>query len=299
MFETPLETSPCSRYDLTRTFSGIKRLEIDGELVVGAPTVRLVPPGIDSFPPFMQPITKRNYPSLNAGVVLDGRSLLRVDRTPVKMDEYAHAIRYAQLVELWYTQGRSMHSDMVALGDFPAKIFVSWLSGAVSRLGLDFGQLLQFRILAAVYYYQLFDPITEHSDQSDIERLLVRIKRITPAIELDAIEALVGKIPTLNTIIDFVKWVVELMDTPRLHQLNVNFIYQALGFSFSPRHRETVAVALEYPPAFFAMVATACLERSYQKSGLGMIIETQLKTRSMTGKDKEFIKNLTHLMGTA
>lgn len=297
MFETPMKTTPCSRFDMTATYQGIKRLEIDSALVpaTGALSdIRLVPPGVEGFQPFRQPITKLDYPNLNVPVVVDGRSILRVDKTPLKLDVYNHFVLYARLTELWYTKGRSMQVDLLNLGQFPAKIFASWLSGAVQRLDLDLGQITQFRILASVYYIQLYTPLSEHPTHDEVERILARVSKLLPAIDIYTLENFFdGKIPRLNNIFDFVKWVVEKLDTPRLEKLTPDFFYTALGFNFGPEFREQVAVALEYPPAFLSMVNTACTERTYQKSGLGRIIETLIKKQD----DKEFVKNLKQITG--
>jgi hypothetical protein len=296
MFLTPYQTTPCSRYDLSKTFSGIRRLEIDSALVTaqGAPGVKLVPAGVDTFQPYGQPITKLDSPNLESSVVIDGRSLLRADRTPVKLDVYNHAVLYGHLVEMWYTQqNKGIAADLLNLGNFPAKIFINWISGPMVRLGLEFGQMQQFRILAAVYYIQLFNPLPEHPTADDRERLLTRATRLIPGFDMVTIEQFLGEVPRLNNIRDFVKWVIEKLDTERLHNLIVDYFYSALGFNFGPQYREAVAVALEYPPAFMAMVYTACKERTYQKSGLGKIIEKLISR----GDDKEFIKNMNHLTG--
>lgn len=295
MFDTPYQTTPCSRYDLSKTFSGIKRLEIDNALITaqGAPGVKLVPAGVDAFQPYQQPITKLDYPNLDSSVVIDGRSLLRVDGTPAKLDTYSHAVRYAHYTELWYTGGKSIRSDMLNMGNFPVKVFVNWIQQAVQRLGLDFGQIQQFRILATFYYIQMFGPLPANHTPEDRERLLIRAERLIPAFDLQTIDNFIGEIPELNNIRDFVKWVIEKLDTPRLHSLSVDFFYTALGFNFGAAYKEQVAVALEYPPAFLAMVYTASTDRGFQKSGLGRIIEKLISRQD----DKEFIKNMNHLTG--
>lgn len=295
MFDTPYQTTPCSRYDLTKIFSGIKRLEIDNALIAaqGAPGVRLVPVGVDAFQPYLQPITKLDYPNLDTPVVIDGRSLLRVDGTPAKLDTYAHAVRYGHLTEMWYTGGKSIRSDMLNLGNFPAKVFINWMQQAILRLGADFGLVQQFRILTTIYYIQMFGPLPANHSAEDRDRILVRATRLIPGYDLATIDAFIGDIPELNNIRDFVKWVIEKLDSPRLHQLSVDFFYTALGYNFGAAYKEQVAVAMEYPPAFLAMVYTASTDRGFQKSGFGRIIEKLISRQD----DKEFIKNVNHLTG--
>lgn len=297
MFETPMKTTPCSRFDMKATIEGIRRLEIDGALVKATGVkgdIRLVPAGVTGFNPFRQPLTKQDYPHLESQVVIDGRSILRVDRTPLKQDVYNHAVLYAQLTEMWYTKGRSFQVDLLNTGPFAAKIFVNWLSGAVQRLDLDMGQITQFRILASVYYIQLYTPLPEHPSQDDRDRILTRVSKLLPAMDVRTLENFFDNdIPRLQNIIEFVAWVIKKLDTPRLHSLNVDFFYTALGYNFGPEYREQVAVALEYPPAFIAMIYTACTERTYGRSVFGRIIETLIKRQD----DKEFVRNVNLITG--
>lgn len=298
MFDTPYQTTPCSRFVMDKTHTGIRKLEIQGELVKAegvTSDIKLVPPGADAFQPFQQPITKLDAPSLEASVVVDGRSLLRADRTPQKLDVYKHAMLNAQLIELWFTQGDTMKKDMLNLGDFPARVFVTWLSNViVTRTGLDFGQAATVRALTALYYIQLFGPISEHPSDDEKSRFFTRAARVVPGMDANALAEYIVDIPVLNNIADYVKWLKDRLQTARIETLTGDTIYTLLGYNFGVQHREAVAVALEYPPTFLAMLYAACTERSFAQSALGKLVERLVKRQD----DKEYVKNVNHLTGS-
>lgn len=295
MFETPYQTTPGARTVLDRTATGIRRLEINDELV-SMPNqpgnILLVPPGVVEFPPFQQPITRREIPTLEAGVVLDGRSMLRPDRTPVNpQDVYNHQMRYAKLTALWYEGGVAARRDILTLGEFPIRAFVSWISQALAlRLGLDFGQTSIVRALVAVYYIQLHEPA--HAHGADNDKLLIRAARALPGMDPETLGNMLGEIPQLNNIQDFVTWTKKMLDSPRAEDLTVNLVWASLYFSFGVNFREQVAVATEYPPAFIGLVYSALIERSYSKTGLGKTIERVITRQN----DKEFIKGVNQLL---
>jgi len=298
MFETPYQTTPCKRFSLEKAATGVRKLEINDELLQppGAHTgVKIIPPGLGDFPPFQQPITKSEIPTLEASVVLDGRQLLRADGRAVKEDVLNHAVLSANLTSMWIDGGAAMRKDMLNLGEFPAKVFGSWLGQALAlRLSLDLGQSAMLRAVTSIYYIQLFDPLPENATDDDRDKILIRAVRSTPGVDYDTLLGILGTIPVLSDINDYVAYVKKVIDSPRTEQLNISLIYTALGHSWGPQYREAVAVALEYPPIFLSLVYTTCKQRSYTKTGLGKIIERVV----YRDNDREFVKNVNHLTGT-
>lgn len=298
MFETPYQTTPCRRFLLDKAAVGVRKLEIDDELLTSPGMiagVKIIPPGKGDFPPFSQPLTKTQVPTMEADVVIDGRQLLRADGQAVKLDTLNHAILTANLTSMWINGGPSFRKDMLNLGDFPARVFGQWLSQALTlRLSLDMAQAAMLRAATVVYYIQLFQPLPDNATDDDRDKILIRAVRSIPGMDYDTLLGVLGTIPQLKDISDYVEFVKKVIDSPRTEQLNVSLIYIALGFSWGPQYREAVAVALEYPPVFFALVTTTCKQRSYSKTGLGKIIERVVKRDD----DREFVKNVGHLTGS-
>lgn len=296
MFETPYQTTPCARFSLEKTTAGIRRLEIDERLVrpEGTPNdVALVPVGVTEFLPFQQPMTRKEIPSLGYSVVVDGRSLLKTDGTPAKQDVFQHAMRIAKLTHMWYTGDQGTRRDLLNIGELPMKVFINWVVGAISlRLGLDFGQTSLLRAVTAVYFIQLHTPLSHDPVMADVDRLLTRAAQRLPGVDAKVLKDLLGDIPPLNNITDYVNWAIKVIDSPRMEQLTVAALNSFLGYTFGPAYREAAAVALEYPPTFLGLVYSAVEERSYSKTGLGKVVERTISR----GNDKEFVKNMNYLI---
>lgn len=295
MFDTPYQTTPCSRFVLDKIATGIRRLEIDEKLVkvAGVEGIALVPPGVTEFQPFSQPITNKEIPTLANTVVLDGRSLLRPDGTAVRIDVFQHTILTAKLTKLWVEGDATARHDFLNVGDFALKAFTSWVSSALAlRLSLDFGQTSMLRALTTIYFLQLHEAVDSHTTPLEQDRIMVRAARALAGVDPVTLHAAVGEVPPLESISDFVAWVKKVMNSPRVEQLTVGFIYIALGASYGPAYREAVAIALEYPPMFIAMVYSAVNDRGYSKTGLGKTVERVISRDN----HKEFIKNVNNLI---
>lgn len=294
MFDTPYQTTPCSRFVLDRYINEIRRLEIDNSLVGtdGAPGLGLVAPGVASILPFNQFITKIDAPHLTHDVVGDGRSLLRPDGTVVRKDTFHHTILTGKLTRLWAMGDNNVRRDFLSVGDFATKSFAAWVTQAiVLRLGLDFGQSAILSALTTIYYLQLHHTEEVQKDPAHQDRMFVRASRTLARIDPLTLRASIGDIPVLNNIQDYVTWVQRVLQSARVEQLTVGFLYIALGASYGPAYREHVAVALEYPPTFIAMLYTAVTDRGYSKTGLGKTAEKLINRDN----HKEFVKNVNHL----
>lgn len=299
MFETPYQTTPCKRFDMSKAVIGVRKLEINEELIQppGAHTgVVMIKPQTGDFPPFSQPLTRNEIPTLNASVVLDGRQLLRADGRAVKDDILAHAVLVGNMTSAWYNPTPAQagfRKDLLNLGEFPAKVFASWLGqGIALRLSLDLAQSAMLRAVIAVYYIQLFNPLPDEATDDQLDTLLVRAIKVIPGVDYDTLSQLLGRVPRMEDINDFIAFVKKVIDSPRTEQLNVTLINTALGYSWGPQYREAVAVALEYPPVFMSLLYTTCKQRSYTKTGLGKIVERVI----YRDNDREFVKNVNHLM---
>ena len=297
MFETPYQTTPCTRFDMGEIVAGVRKLEIEGKLLAtDKPGIFVVPPSkVSAFHAFQQPLTKIQGPTFDADVIIDGRSLLRADGRPEKLDVYNHHVLVARLTQMWYQGDRSVKRDFLQTSDFLPTVFISWLGGAVgNKLLLDATQVQIFRMIVAVYYIQLHTPLTESSTAEDKLRLYTRAAKYLPKhITVMMLENLLGDPVPLNNIADFVLWAKQVIQSPRMDQLTPGYMYPFLNYSWGTAAREAVAVSLEYPPTFMALVYTTCLARSYTRTALGAVIDRVISMDS----DRKYVKNVNHLIG--
>lgn len=295
MFETPYQTTPCSRYDLSNTLSSVREMEIRNELVPvpGYPNIKMVPPGLYKFQPFQQPITKIELPSMEADIIIDGRQLLRQSGQPVRTDVFDHVVLTALLTKFWYQGSAADKKELINTGPFLPRAFIQWVTKTVTqKLQFDFVQASMLRALTAIYYVQLHGPLMDPNNAAEVDKILTRAARYLPAQTSITLGRAVGDLVPLHNISDYVAWVLKVIDSPRADQLTVSWLQVALAYSWGAAYRETVAVALEYPPVFAAMVYTTAKAHSYTKTSLGMVLQDVVDRTS----DKEYITSIKTLL---
>lgn len=286
MFQTPYSTTIGSKYNLETVFSGIRRAEINDDLAesVGLNVnadIKFVSPRTKDFPPFSQPILRRDFiearTNMNADAVVDGRSFIRAkEDTALKSDLYNHNLRYAKLSLLW-SENKVAQRSMMTTSDYHIKAFGGWLSGEISRrLALDPTSHAILRMCLIIHFIQMGDDRLKFAGNSkDAQMAIVTMasRKIPGSAPLPAYQNLLNEhVPYLSRLDDTVKWIKELIDTPTIQQLNTPFIYALVNGSTFPSLRETLSIGLEYPPAFIVLVYGALTERGANKTALGRFL---------------------------
>ncbi len=286
MFLSPYKTTACSRYKLDQTYNGIKSSEINDELITDKSLtgtleglVTLLPPGITTVSPFVQPILNVDFPAMKAKVIIDARSLLRqADHTPLKVDHYRMLINYGAMSYLWSTDisedGTGFRGRLFNFADFPCKVYSSWVGTELGRrLGLDIVATATVRVIMAVHFIQMFST-TLNAKPNDKEvqmRIAAKASRAVPGMSpVGVMDMLGGNIPPINSLQDTVDLIIKVIDNPRTEGLTIQTLYSLMTYSLFPTIREMGAVALEYPPAFMALLYSAITDRSIRKTTVGV-----------------------------
>lgn len=303
VFLTPYSTTLGSKYRLESIFSGIRRGEINEELVT-LPTsetgavVKIVSPRSKDFQPFTQPILNKDFPDMNSSFVLDGRSYLRVkEDTALKSDVFNHNLRYGKLSYLWSLDERyrrMMSSSM----DYHIKVFGGWLSGELGRrLALDPVTLVTLRLCLTIHFVQMGDDRLSRDSSKDTQLSIVTMasRKIPGSTPLAAYQNLLNEnVPYLDSLDSTVNWIREILDTPTISQLNTGLIYALVNGSTFPSLKDTLAIGLEYPPAFISLVYAGLTERGANKTALGRFL---LGSRDRNS-ESHFIRTVDNLMKT-
>jgi hypothetical protein len=156
-------------------------------------------------------------------------------------------------------------STLANCSPLPMKLFGLWISDAIGRrYALEPQEKLRLQILASVFYAGLFYDIHDHWDKN---RIAAQVKR---AINIDSkyiYEVLEYVKTPITGILEFCAMTQEIVDTVRLKDLNHGILYAVLKNTwYGVNNDATVAVALEHPPTWLAMLYVAITDRSYQKS---------------------------------
>ena len=298
VYKTAYDTTACSGFVMRKTIEAVQVAAIDGQLprVEGTEQILSVQGGSsvsDAIPAFGHPMLFDNS-SKQPTLVVDLRAFGRFDPNQhtfqIRNDtEYKLASLRAKLNHIWITERPTILRD---ISNLPITVFASWISEAVAkRFALDPREQLSLSILAAMYYQSLFTTDVE-VDENDKVRQLASITRNLRASAQDVIEVM-DKVSALSGISSFCHYAHVVTGSVRLQELNVGVLYSILGGTwYGTNAKENVAVALEHPPTWLAILMAAYTERSFKNSGI-----TKLTERS-GNKDsgKDFLRSTLNLI---
>lgn len=306
MIDSPWKSTVLRRHPIAQIVSELAIAKALGGLIAESESVMMVTPIAEKVPAFVMPITHVEYADRRlsdwGAVFMDGRSFMRRDNrndagfVVVNQMQSDFFCRIGDLTALWVKHPQ-MREDFLRVGDLAAQVYISWVSHSIaSKLGLDLEVARELQIITGLYYAQQFFTAEECLSEQGKAKLMKLIQRWTRH-PLQLIEGIVGQLPYMNLLDDYVKGVqTYFAHNTRVSQINVGFLVMALGRSwFGYGAQEISAVALEYPPAFLALVEAACNAKVWRKTHLGKLVERLSVGR--TGD--EFIRSMEVLAGMA
>lgn len=279
MFTYPYETTPCADYALGNIIKGVKLALInDGlrtaQLLSGRSdaSVMTVTPLCPDIPPFSHPLEIEHHG--NKFVVIDVRGFTRLTRERevivTARNEYDLTYLRGFLSRYW---SEHMPGDLLALGPLPMTVYCRWLSESiVRRMGLDPAAQMIVTVIAGFFYLSLFRA-ESNLDERDLIKFAKQISAST-FVPVDKCLEIADQLTPMGNIGDFVDNVIKVVNSTRLEKFSVGLLYTIIMNSWFgiANHQEIVAVSLEHPPTFLAMVYTALKDRSYRNSGLARMV---------------------------
>lgn len=249
--------------------------------------VREVPPYLKAIAPFSHPLNVETR--TGSFIAIDTRPFTRQNREGVisitSPTEYQFMVLRGFLTKLWARGGQS---EFLTIGEIVPKVFIRLLSeNIVRRMGLTPMDQQKLVIVTGLFYFSLFTDEDEFSEQDRL-RIATRIGR-SALIPVDRVLEVIEGLPVLKTVFDYCETVKKVVQTPRLEQFNPGLLYASLGgVWFGAAAREVVAVSIEYPPTFIAMVYMALTDRTYHSAMFTKLVHSVEKNNS--GRD--FLVNL-------
>lgn len=185
---------------------------------------------------------------------------------------------------------RLPRNDVYKTFGFANEIFVRWLTQLVAhRMGLHAGQQQELLIATALYNIGLYYDVIE--DPALVNRYL-RVVSQTYYVDMESVIATAERMPVKfpRNLVEYLEAVHALEISPRLNSLNPLMMYNLLGGSWFMTNNPTavVALAIEYPPAFAAMVYMATKYKLFKKTGIGQIVDKADR--------KQNFENFTHAL---
>ena len=204
-------------------------------------------------------------------------------------NDYGFQLTRTVLNQIWLDDAPSTLGNCSAL---PMKLYGIWIADAISRrYMLDPKEKLQLQVLSSIFYAGLFYDIHDHWDKNRIAAQVKRAIAVDSKFIYDMLEYVKEPIASL---LDFVSIVKEAVDTVRLKDFNHGVLYAALKPTwYGVNNDAMVAVALEHPPTWLAMLYVSITDRSYGKSQVtDMILNWDKRD-----KGRELELALSRLMG--
>lgn len=192
-----------------------------------------------------------------------------------------------------------MEDNLKALSFIPQKVFSMWLSVSISRrYNLDFKDQYILNLIFSIWFNSLFIDLNEFKGE-DLENLLANIvnnqshdrellERIKTVLESGF------KLSTINDALDLSKQFVTNITYVKDFNLNVLMSLIANTY-YGLNGKELIALSLECPGIFIAILYNVVTDKSFKKSVLMTISEKFNKKDELTSFITQYnftIKNI-------
>ncbi len=279
MFGSPYSTTIGTKFPLTRVELALQKADIQKQLHVVSPqTPWLVAVTDDTadVPVFVHPVIM-NDPNRGRKIAIDLRSYKRnftviedmaSGNSYLQIAPYGGAAITVNRAVLQYHWESDTADMLLGLSNLPISVYSKWLSEQIIRgLAVEEQYHLQLQVVLAFFFIGQFSE--SGLDQQGMQRLANKVSQCTGV----AVSLVLEFIPA--TMPQDVPGLVALLNDGygmRLEHLNIGAFYTITtkGFFGVMRPDEVLAIAIEYPPTFLAIVHAVVNDRSYNKTPLLM-----------------------------
>lgn len=163
--------------------------------------------------------------------------------------------------------------DLRNISTMPIQVFSRWIPEAISqKLGLDPEVQKSLAAMTAFFFICQFIPVTGFLDK-DRAKYYAQVSRAT-RVSYDDVTKILDKVAYMGNLTEFCDEIVRAGLSRRLDSFAPGILIPFVAGSwYGTQSKEMVAIALEHPPTFVAMVNAAINERGYSKTRLGDMIQ--------------------------
>lgn len=232
--------------------------------------VKGIHPGNTDIPAFTHPL----HDPERGTFYIDTRTMLRLDsdgnQKLQNVGDYRFQLTRAILSRHWVEYSPQ---DLVNTGDLGALVFMRWLGGSLSRkLGLTAGDQIKVSIVTLFYWFSLFRDSSEQFSEKEKMRIVTRLNQLSSIPSTYTMEVIdtIGPMGNVEALCEQLK---TTLDNSRVDMVTPAFLFAMLGGSwFGVNVKESIAVSVEHPPTFLAMISEALINRSYRKTQIGSLV---------------------------
>lgn len=194
----------------------------------------------------------------------------RIEKDVKNWTEYNFAKTRAILNLAWVNGGENEIRNSLP---FAGIIFASWISEAIGKAyALDYNDQLKIAVLASFYYQSLFNDENQF-DENTRQKMAIHTIKATRS-DSGYVNAVFDKIEAIDNINSFCEYVKSVTENIRLKNFNYAMLLTIIRNSwYGINSKEIIAVCIEHPPTWIAMVHAALTERTYKSSMIYRIAE--------------------------
>ena len=228
-------------------------------------------PGEEKIPTFAHPIYISNIRGKNI-ISTDLRLVLRKDSARQFSERINDQINFDYLVsrtvlDLYWASGKS--SEFVNGFVFAAKVFANWIAQILRTIGLNPEEVLVAETIALAYYYDLCtDPKSYGYAESNRLDWIVANSMFPE----HKVAGIVQDIQPMFSFSELIATLKRKIQNFQLEKLSVLLFLQKINNSWYGLNREKVlAVSLEHPPTWTALVYHSLSSRSFKNCLISQI----------------------------
>lgn len=199
---------------------------------------------------------------------------LRTNGGKVPKDGPASILVQRALIEMYWNKFGG--AEVLHWGLLPMVCYVNWLSGILrARLRIDPGNIIKVKAITAFFYLCQHTP-KEKFGKGLSDNFAIKIKKAVQ-IEINELKQFLGSIDYLANVDDYINALKALIPSAQLEVLDQKFIYNQIMTSWASGadSRTLIATAVEFPPAFIAMIIAAGQPGYYKKTLVGQVVDQE------------------------
>jgi hypothetical protein len=210
--------------------------------------------------------------------------------------EFTFQVARAKLELYWTIHGEL---SLSAFAEYPGKIFSTWISETLARnLGLSLESQIAVRAISADHFLNMFEPMESsfHDDNVSDHKRIKRIAEISDLPTEHIIRYISTYVSPSKNVGELVEHMTGSTGGDRLSDLTGPALVGIIAHSWrGTMGTETVAVSLEHPPTFMAMIYTALSELAVKNTNLAKIALMKAKDSSSDA----FLRGLSRIFNQA
>lgn len=280
MFKQPYDTSLCKQYVLTDLKVRLMELYMADELRRVEVSNRDPAYGrllvVDSRHTDIKAFTQVIELEVNGTVVYvaDARSSSRISPTTGELIE-TNDYRFLKLrMILQCNYWGENRSALVGMGHRPMAYYTTLLTNNLSfQLRINPENKQRVSVIIALFYLWLYEDADEYVFDDEERMRLTRVINQHLRIDNAVIISILSELEPFFDIKGLAKALAEHSGSIRLAKITPAVIYTAAGnIWFGSNFKEHIAVALEYPPTWLAMLTMSITNKAYRQTALTKLV---------------------------